>query len=199
MSYYVYWVHLPEHKIKEDGYVGITNNPKNRWADHKYMARKGLHRNSHFQNAINKYQDLLIHEIILEGTLEECANLENNLRPSERIGWNCHIGGECPGMTGRKHTEESKQKMREASIKNNAVSVMHNKESWDKISKAMRGGNNHQAKKIQCNETKEIFDTVTAAGKWLGTSSQAVSKHLKGKSKTVKGFTFNYYEETNDI
>jgi hypothetical protein len=197
MTYFVYWVHLPEH-TKEEGYVGITNNPKIRWADHKYQASRGTHRNNYFQNAINKYKDLLIHEIILEGSLEECATYEHELRPSEKIGWNLHIGGECPGMTGRKHTKATKKQLSKLAKEKNFAAVMHNEESWKKISKAMSGGKNHQAKKIICNETGEVFDTVTAASKWLGTSSQAVSKHLNKKSKSVKGYTFNYVKEESE-
>lgn len=196
MTYYVYWVHLPEHTDKAEGYIGITNNPTARWADHRYCARKGIHRNPYFQNVINKYGDALVHEVIMEGTIEECAAYENKLRPEEKLGWNISIGGEKAGMYGRKHTQKTKELISKRSKENNCVAYMHTEESWAKISKSMSGKGNHQAKAILCNETGDIFDTVTAASKWLGTSSQAISKHLNKKQKSVKGYTFKYYEET---
>ena len=72
-----------------EGYIGITNNIKRRFSNHKFRAP-----NEHFRNAIKKYKNEIIwNDIILIGTKEYCLNIEFKLRPSENIGWNQAIGG----------------------------------------------------------------------------------------------------------
>lgn len=85
---YVYWVHLPNSNIKTDGYVGITKNIDKRWYEHKSTNKCKI-----FKNAINKYKDKLIWEVIYKGTIEACNQLEQYFRPTPTIGWNIRAGG----------------------------------------------------------------------------------------------------------
>lgn len=88
---YVYWIHLPEHTDKmTQGYIGITTDIKRRWRDHKSTNSK-----SHIlKNAIAKYHDSLVWEIIHENIMyEDAARYEATYRPSDHIGWNIKEGG----------------------------------------------------------------------------------------------------------
>ena len=88
--YCLYWIHLKEHISKDFGYIGITNNFESRIKSHLKNNR-----NTHFKNAINKYEyDNLIKEILHSNlSLEEALKLENFYRPTQNMGWNSQKGG----------------------------------------------------------------------------------------------------------
>ena len=76
----VYWVHLPEHvDIFKDGYVGVTENLKNRFRSHKFKFKE--------------YTNSLIKDVILISNIDYCYLIEQKLRPNRNIGWNKSIGG----------------------------------------------------------------------------------------------------------
>lgn len=96
----VYWVTTAECKdILTDGYVGITVAcEKNRLWTHK---KKGV------------VPSNATVTVIFEGTKEECAAKERELRPEPHIGWNTAKGGGGGGMIGRKHSEQTRLKMKQ--------------------------------------------------------------------------------------
>jgi hypothetical protein len=115
------------------GYIGVTNNVKKRFADHK--TRTG---NRHFLSAIKKYGwDNLVKTIVVIAEEAYCLMLESKLRSKEQTGWNHVVGGGMPPITrwnkgkkclshvieaikkantGRVHTAEEKEKRRLAAI-----------------------------------------------------------------------------------
>lgn len=112
----VYWIHLKNHtNITSEGYIGITTQDIfKRFSDHKHYAKtKGDYPLS---KAILKYGDELQIKVLVHGSKEYCLEVERKLRPTKRIGWNLMEGGGfTPNQTGRKHSEESKKKISEAS------------------------------------------------------------------------------------
>ncbi len=89
---YLYWIKAVNHNnIAVEGYVGVSNDPLKRFSAHKTAKNK-------VGNAIRKY-DISEPVIIFEGTEEECLAKENELRPSENIGWNTATGGGIPPTT----------------------------------------------------------------------------------------------------
>lgn len=50
-------------------------------------------------------------------------------------------------------------------------------------------------RKVQCVETGEIFETVTAAARAVNRDKATMSKHLNGKTQTCAGLHFKYYDE----
>lgn len=56
------------------------------------------------------------------------------------------------------------------------------------------GNNDHSKKKIVCNETGEIFDSITSCATILKIPISSISNHLRGREKyeTVHGHTFKY-------
>lgn len=109
--YCVYKHTCPNGKV----YIGITSkNPLNRWRN-----GHGYHNNPHFWNAIVKYGwDNIKHEILFDGLTEkEACEKETELiaqyKSNEKdYGYNRDSGGVC----NKRHSEETKQKIRNSLI-----------------------------------------------------------------------------------
>jgi len=95
MTFCVYWIREQSHTdIMTQGYVGVSGNAEKRFASHKGMW-SGT--NAHLQRAIKKYGwDNLVKSIILIAEKEYCLDVEQKLRPAEKIGWNLTVGGGYP-------------------------------------------------------------------------------------------------------
>ena len=108
----VYWIHHPEHKnMFSDGYIGVSSNFEKRWDYHKKHGQ-----NNHLRNAINKYGwDNLVKKQIIIAKMDYCLEIEQKLRPNDKIGWNIVAGGGKPPNTlGKKfiRSEKYKEKQR---------------------------------------------------------------------------------------
>ena len=77
---------------------------------------------------------------------------------------------------GRPHTEEHKKKLCKA---------------WER--RKERNEPVHNAKRVVCLQTGEVFDSASAAARHFGFSPSALHKHLHGRQQAVKGFTFRWY------
>lgn len=121
-EYVIYWIHNKEEiDINTQGYIGITNNLQRRLIEHK-----------RHKNAILIGRNV---DIFLQGEKEYCKQIEKQLRPKKNIGLNIMSGGGMPpdvtgikrsdatkllmslnnvGFKGRKHTKETKKKMRDS-------------------------------------------------------------------------------------
>lgn len=193
---YVYWIHLPEHTNVCDGYIGVFKgkNIKERWNRHKRDAALGS--NYIIHKVIRKY-DNLVYDVLFTGEYEGCLQLEAYWRPNLHIGWNIHAGGRsCSPMQGRVHTEESKIKMKsshtskkrsvESLIKQSNTLKGHttSEETKRKISTSQKGKANNgvlKRRKVVKASTGEIFESVSAAARWVGIHSSSIFKHIKGE------------------
>ena len=108
----VYWIAHKDHAdIFSQGYVGVSNNVDYRWNSHKKLRT-----NVHLKNAINKYGwDNLVKKVVLIGKEDYCLEIENKLRPADKIGWNLVCGGGKPPVTlwnkGRKVPQDELVKL----------------------------------------------------------------------------------------
>jgi group I intron endonuclease len=112
----LYWIHHKDHTdIFSQGYVGVSNNVKKRWYDHKTYTE-----NAHLKYSVEKYGwDNLVKEIVLIADNDYCLDIENKLRPNDKIGWNIVMGGgKPPSALGKKfvRSEKYKEKQRLAHI-----------------------------------------------------------------------------------
>ena len=94
--YIVYWSRLHSHTdINTEGYVGISSRSLDERKKSHYKAAKSKKtKNLHFHNALNKYNDSVVWEIVHASLSRERAfQLENDYRPRINIGWNSDAGG----------------------------------------------------------------------------------------------------------
>lgn len=109
MKYYVYWIHLPEHRdVWSEGYIGVTYNVEHRYKQHLSNARLG-----------QRYPKIM-RESLLNGTAKcttlveadvaGCRAFEGVLRPSPYVGWNRAVGndGGCALVHGLSGTPTSR-------------------------------------------------------------------------------------------
>ena len=97
-------------------YIGSTINLKRRWKEHCNKLRRDIHDNPHLQHAWNKYGENAFEYGVLEylGNSEELHLAEqfwmDIYRLEGRKLYNCGLVARSPRL-GRKHSEETKQKM----------------------------------------------------------------------------------------
>lgn len=130
----VYWIHLPEHTdIFTQGYVGVSKSGLvKRYREHKHAAIKGSSLPIH--NAIRKYGDELVAEVVVFAESLYCYELECKLRPSPNTGYNVSIGGVKMNL-GSKRSEKSRAKMSESQ----KAKAKPSKETLERMSQAQLG------------------------------------------------------------
>jgi len=116
------------------------------------------------------------------------------------------LKGELNPNYGKHHSEETIEKIRKASLGREksdeereklSKSLMGHEvteETKRKIGEKQKGGNNHNARKVICLETMEIFECVTFAWQSINGSPMGFYKAIKNNKK-YKGYTFMYYED----
>lgn len=186
--------------VNEKLYIGqTTGSVRNRWQHHK-SPRSAC---TIFKNAIKKYgssafEVTVIKEITADSKkelydllndLESKYIKENNsLSPN---GYNYMSGGKnSPGkrtevspFKGKKHTEESKEKIAAA---NRGLKRPHMIQHMDKIHEACK-------KPIKCNETGQIWNSVLECAEFFKVKPKQISRVLKGERKRLKWqYTFDY-------
>ena len=162
-------------KINDKKYIGITSKEVNqRWKNGSGYGKS----QPYFSNAIKKHGwDNFKHEVLFENlTKEEACAKEIELivlydTTNKEKGYNVSTGGSAP-MYGRKHTEESKEKMsnklRELGVNKGEKNwcygkippnkgVPHTKETREKISKI---GKEHYEKYGFSKELKEYLNLI---------------------------------------
>jgi group I intron endonuclease len=213
LSYTVYKHTGPTGKV----YIGITGRaPRKRWDNGRGYAHC-----PHFSAAIQKYGwENFEHEILETGlTRAQAAAREVELiakhkSADRKFGYNTDLGGFAPGrisdetraklsanisgdknptrryghpMLGKRHSEESKARMSAAAkARTNRVCTP---ETRSKLQKA-------QKKRPVINlDTGEVFESVHAAGRFLGKDPSHVSGACKGKKKIAYGYHWAYLED----
>ena len=179
---YVYWLHLPEHSdVRIQGYIGVSNNPKQRLWEHFNDVRTNNHCNPYLSRVIKKYSDQLIQTILFEGEKDVCYTYEEELRPTKNIGWNLNKGGICPpSASGRKLSAEHKEKTGKA---NTGRVYVCSKEAKEKISIALKGCtlSEEHKQKVRAARKHQIFTEETK--KKLSESHKG---NIPGNAKSVK-------------
>lgn len=197
-------------------YIGMTSVlPEKRWG-------KGEgYKTQVFYRAIQKYGwDNFEHIIVKDGlTQEDAAQLEIDLIQHYKtnksdFGYNVSLGGENI-MFGRKHSEETKEKMRRNhpnmfGENNPFFNKKHSDESKLKNSLAhigkchMSDEDKEKAKEILrrsrcipvfCITNNTLYASASDAGRNLCLYQQNISKVCNGKLKTTGGHRFEYYDK----
>lgn len=148
--------------INNKFYVGSAVNLYDRYYSHKASLKKGRHKNSHLQNAFNKYGEENFKFIVLE----ECEIKDILIREQyykdlyksydREVGYDiCKIAGNSLGV---KRSEEFKEKQR--LIQTGMKHVSHSQETKNKIGLAHKGmKHSEETKEIIRNKNKKFSPT----------------------------------------
>lgn len=91
----------------EAGYIGISGSHKERWFRHK----AGYSGSLVVSRAYDKYDDI-IERVLVVGSKAYCQEIEEALRPRERMGWNIAKGGGMPpNLSGKVMSDAQKAKI----------------------------------------------------------------------------------------
>lgn len=203
---FVYWIHLPEQtNVAIEGYVGIAMNFEQRMSAHKSCAKTGKEQTLY--KAIRKYGwDNLVKEIILISNENYCLEIEKKLRSAPRIGWNIAIGGETSGshLKGTKQSEQHLINRKKALV--GRVSGMKNKIHSEEAKEKTRQANlgkvftEESKKKLAASKNKPLMVNGIVYESWLQASQQtgiptgSISYLLKAKPLKGKWSAYDLKE-----
>lgn len=193
MGDYVVYVH--RNKVNGKRYIGITNNTSKRW----YGKGKRYEKCPRFWAAIQKYGwDEFTHEIILSGlTLDEANEAERyyiaKFKTCDKAnGYNILPGGDfVPSMKGKHHSEETRQKMREAAI-GRVISEEQRQEHSKWMSDNMVGKRNPRSKAVRCINTGEVFESQRIAAESKSVLQSKIWKCCNGQASHTHGLKWEY-------
>ena len=161
---------LKKNIVNNKVYVGSAVNIDKRWKEHKYSLNKGKHHSCHFQSAWYKYGE----QNFTFDIIEEVSNPEHLLAYEQVYldyyksyekdrGYNiCKVAGSFLGM---KHSEETKQKIGEAS-----KGKINSEETRKKMSEAKKGITHSDKSKAKMSAAKRNMSDET---------KQKISESLK--------------------
>lgn len=192
---YVLYEHV--NKLNSKRYIGVTNNTTKRWYG------KGKHYDGcpAFWAAIQKYGwDNFEHTVLVRGlSLEEASSLEalyiaKYKTTNKRYGYNIAAGGvSAPTMTGKRHSEETKQKMSEAQRGKKQTEEQKRRHS-EHMKGLMVGKRNHKSRAVKCINTGEVFESMRIAAQAKGVLQPKIWKCCNGEASHTHGLRWEYAE-----
>lgn len=99
--------------------------------------------------------------------------------------------GELSPNFGRKHSEKTKQKIREANIGKTVSNETKQKISESRLGK-YKGKENPSARAVRCLETSQCFDTIKEATAWCGAQRSSIIQSIK------KGYAGGKHPQTGE-
>ena len=186
-------------KVSNKWYVGATSRWRIRRGQHKKSLQQNKHHSIKLQRAWNKYGEGAFHFLILEETdntklVEEAWIKRLN---SYQNGYNCTpngVGGagqsKCSGNFGPSHLRGTKLSLSHRKKISEGVKK-HRKPMSDGAKKRMsKLAQKRNSIKIMRNDGKKYYSLQEAAEDLGLKCSSALCRHLQGKNKTCRGFTF---------
>lgn len=213
MGYFVY-IHINKSNGKK--YVGITSQ---RYLSGRWHNGEGYNKQKRFYSAIKHYGwDNFEHIVIRDGlTKEEAETLEQDLialyRSNDlRFGYNIENGGRTNKLsedqkqhlrdinTGKKASEETKQKMSQTHIgmaRKWMIGKKHTEETKAKMSSAHSGCKNPRAKGVLKYDLNDNFlgrySTLKEAAESIGEKNTSrISRCCSGERKKAHGYKWKY-------
>lgn len=117
-------------------------------------------------------------DIIFEGSRQECFKLEKELRPTKGIGWNNAVGGSHGWRNGFSHSDETKEKLKNAWTCERRAAASHSRPEHSEKMKGrkrpdhtikMSGSNNPMFGKTQ---PEHVRTAISAARKGKSPSNK---------------------------
>lgn len=180
-------------------YVGVTGRTlKERKKDHKNSER-----NNPFHNALKKYYNEVVWEVVKEFTdCEEAYKYEQKLIESIGLFPNSYNytlgGGYASGYKLPPRTKEHRRKLSKAGKlrtgnKNSFYGKTHSEESKRKISQSKLGTVPVNKKPI-VDQFDHIYADAKEAYKHLGVGLTSIYQCAKGEKDSIKGWRLRYVE-----
>jgi group I intron endonuclease len=171
-------VYCIKNKINGKEYVGFTKKPlEKRFKEHSYPSNKNIKHRSLISDAIRKYgKDNFKIFLLYEG--DGALQKEDDFIQKRKSAYNIADGGGMPPtffgedhpMYGKKHSEETKTKLRLA---------------WERTRESRSGKNNWTYGKPMSDSTKEALRKANTGRK----TSEETLKKLRGRVPWNKGKT----------
>ncbi len=201
-------------KINNKSYIGLTENFEKRLKSHLNNANYRTKEHLPLYNAIRKYGWNEFEKQIVVQSIDNKDNLVaaeiffiDLFKTRFPNGYNMTSGGD--GATGNIHSIESRKrqsiKMLGRKFINRKKPPPHSQETRKKMSISRMGNKNGikhwsdfanlNKKIIQCIETGQVFESLTACARLMNLASSNLGKHLLGKQKTFGGLTFKEVEK----
>jgi len=159
-------IYCIENIVNNKKYIGSTNNLSKRWRSHRNLLSNNTHSNVHLQTAWNLYGKDKFRFHVIEENIEHYILLEReqyyiqlyDVLDREK-GYNIAKNTSAP-MDGRKHTEISLVKMKEAKYgeKNSFFGKHHTEETKKKLRETKIG------KKLSPEHKEKVLKTAHKSG-----------------------------------
>jgi group I intron endonuclease len=191
---YCMYVHQNPDNLKM--YIGISNNVKRRWA-HKEESYKHCPK---IYAALKKYGwDHFTHLVLFDGMTkdEACAKETDWIKAAKLAGMSYNITDGGEGAFGTHRTEAEKQHLRECS-----TGRKHTQEAKEKMRKIQQElcGKNVYAFDAKTMEFIAKYASINDAARQLHTTYVTIARAVKGKRASAKGYiwSFSPYIEKNN-
>lgn len=89
----VYIIQIEGESNSQRVYVGVTNNFKRRFSEHKEQLESGSHTNHKLQSAFDEGGRFIMHRFCADYTKMQAYSKEHQLRPKWNMGFNIAPGG----------------------------------------------------------------------------------------------------------
>lgn len=177
-------------------YVGSTIDLHKRKQEHFRRLRLNKHHNQYLQRSFNKHgEDKFV--FIVSNYTNDYMNAEQIELDSYGIDELYNIASDAlhpAGMTGKKHTEESRAKMSEA-----AKGHKINQRQKNALAEGrLLSDNRKKVLVTDPNGNQTVYSSLTEAAEFAGLHVSTISKYCLGKRKQPKsGYTFTFEEVSN--
>lgn len=178
--------------VTGDFYIGSAKNIRKRWNVHKCLLRQNKHYNKHFQSVWNKYKEENFEFVtLITCPVEYLIKAEQWFIDSLKPHYNKDVT--AGSRLGTKHSEEAKEKQRQAKLKNpNRYWV--GKKRTHSLENQRKAVSRPVIQKTLEGETIATFNSCKEAAIKLEFPKSMISKccHPNYTNKTYGGFIFEY-------
>ena len=215
-------VYMIKNTVNGKVYVGSSIDANKRYREHLRDLKKGDHHASRLQNSFNRYGADAFEFSILKYTKRENVRKEEARVLKMFDATNREKGYNSSDLTELgvcKHTEETKEKLRKTQQARAANLTDEERKLLSEGGKKVWEGKSEEEIRAHCKKASNAaikktsravicsngmrFDSLSDAGRYFGVDHVAIlclaKNQRKGKHSKLKGLSFKYAEETENV